>query len=173
MIQNKLDKNAKIFTNQATKDLSKSLILHQRPQVFTRKEFPSLSPENTSKKELLDTDSILNLRSSLDANFGKFGLDAVNRSIGLSGSDEDIAIHSNNYGTFRKDESMTTFTSSKIGPKITRNDVSQNVFNTLNSVRYSKNASRIQRNSKKTKTVQDEYSESPRPKFKILKSIEE
>jgi hypothetical protein len=104
--------------------LSKSLILHQRPQVFTRKEFPSLSPENASKKELLDTDSILNLRSSLDANFGKFGLDAVNRSIGLSGSDEDIAIHSNNYGTFRKDESMTTFTSSKIGPKITRNDVS-------------------------------------------------
>lgn len=72
----------------------------------------------------MDSDSILNLRSSLDANFGKFGLDAVNRSIGLSGSDEDIAIHSNNYGTFRKDESMTTFTSSKIGPKITRNDVS-------------------------------------------------
>ena len=125
MIQTKLDKNAKIFTNQPTKDVSKSLILHQRPQVFTRKEFPTLSPENASKKELFDSDSILNLRSSLDANFGKFGLDAVNRSIGLSGSDEDITIHANNYGTsFRKDESMTTFTSSKMGPKITRNDVS-------------------------------------------------
>ena len=70
---------------------------------------------------------------------------------------------------------MTTFATSKVaaGPRITRNDVSQNVFNTLNSVRYSKNASRIQRNSKKTKTVQDETSESPRPKFLMLKSIEE
>ena len=142
--------------------------------MFTRKEFPTLSPDNASKKELFDSDSIVNLRSSLDANFGKFGLDAVNRSIGLSGSDEDITIQSNNFGTsFRKDESMSTFTSGKLGPKITRNDVSQNVFNTLNSVRYSKNACRMQRNSKKTKTVQEDYSSSPRPKFKVLKSIEE
>jgi hypothetical protein len=115
----------------------------------------------------MDSDSIINLRCSLDQNFGKFGLDAVNRSMGLSnqGSDEDVRMYgSNNKGSFRKDDSMTTLTSIKRnGPKINRNDVSQNVFNTLNSVRYSKNATRIQRNSKKTKTVQDDRSESPRP----------
>ena len=107
--------------------------------------------------DLVDNDSIVNLRSSLDQNFGKFGLDAVNRSIGLSnhGSDDELRVNLNNYQSFRKEDSVTTFATSKVanGPKITRNDVSQNVFNTLNSVRYNKNASRIQRNSKKTKTV--------------------
>jgi hypothetical protein len=101
-------------------ELTNNIIMHQRPQVFTRKEYTSNSPQ---VKEVKDDhiESIKNLRSSLDQNFGRIALESVQTSLGIAENGQD-EIHIPN--SFRKDESMTTFTTTKRGPRLTKHDVS-------------------------------------------------